>query len=135
VRRPGVFQGLLAKLGITKSYVFVNTFLYSVYGSVKAKTKKDTRLIGYRNRWLDALTANGRIEAVLALGTAADEAWQLWKKTPKGKAFKGAYAPVMHPTYPEAFRRMTRPTRRSNEEAFEKLERRLAAASDSNHTP
>ena len=96
-------QGLLAKLGITKSYVFVNTFLYSVYGSVKTKTKKDTRLIDYRNRWLDALTASGRIEAVLALGTAADEAWQLWKKTPKGKAFKKAYAPVMHPTYPESF--------------------------------
>ena len=36
-------QGLLAKLGITRSYVFVNTFLYSVYGSVKAKTRKDPR--------------------------------------------------------------------------------------------
>ena len=96
-------QGLLAKLGITKSYVFVNTFLYSVYGSVKAKTKKDTRLIDYRNRWLDALISNGQVEAVLALGSAADEAWQLWKKTPQGEAFKGAYAPVMHPTYPESF--------------------------------
>src|SRR6476620_12118752 len=26
-------QGLLAKLGITRSYVFINTYLYSVYGS------------------------------------------------------------------------------------------------------
>src|SRR4051795_2183395 len=25
-------QGFLAKLGITRSYVFINTFLYSVYG-------------------------------------------------------------------------------------------------------
>ena len=32
-------QGLLAKLGITHSYVFINTFLYSVYGSVKAGTR------------------------------------------------------------------------------------------------
>ena len=40
---------------------------------------------------------------MLALGTTADEAWQLWKETPKGKAFKSAYAPVMHPTYPESF--------------------------------
>src|SRR5512147_792397 len=30
-------QGLLARLGITRSYVIVNTFLYSVYGSVTAK--------------------------------------------------------------------------------------------------
>src|SRR2546430_6938679 len=48
-------QGLLGKLGITRSYVIVNTFLYSVYGSVKAPTRRDARLIGYRNRWLDAL--------------------------------------------------------------------------------
>ena len=46
-------QGFLAKLGITHSYVFINTFLYSVYGSVKAKTRKDPNLIDYRNRWFD----------------------------------------------------------------------------------
>ena len=34
-------QGFLAKLGITRSYVFINTYLYSVYGSVKAKTRKE----------------------------------------------------------------------------------------------
>src|SRR5512134_587996 len=45
-------QGFLAKLGITRSYVFINAYLYSVYGSVKAKTRKDPRLIAYRNRWL-----------------------------------------------------------------------------------
>lgn len=98
-------QGLLAKLGITKSYVFINTFLYSVYGSVKAETMKDKRLVEYRNRWLDDLLFKGRVEVVLALGSAADEAWQLWRDTPKGKTFKGAYAAVTHPTYPESFSR------------------------------
>ncbi len=96
-------QGLLSKLGITKSYVFVNAFLYSVYGSVKAKTRKDMRLINYRNRWMDALISEERVEAVLTLGSSADEAWQLWKDTPNGMAFRGAYAPVIHPTYPESF--------------------------------
>jgi len=38
-------QGFLMKLGIIKSYVVVNTFLYSVYGSVKAKTRRDPRLV------------------------------------------------------------------------------------------
>jgi uracil-DNA glycosylase len=63
-------QGFWAKLGITHSYVAVNTFLYSVYGSVKAKTRKDPDLIEYRNRWLKALLAGGKIEAVVALGQA-----------------------------------------------------------------
>ena len=34
-------QGLLAKLGVTRSYVFINTYLYSVYGSVKTATSHD----------------------------------------------------------------------------------------------
>jgi len=32
-------QGLLAKLGITRSYVCINTWLYSVYGEVKSVTQ------------------------------------------------------------------------------------------------
>jgi len=42
-------QGFLAKLGITTSYVLINTFLYSVYGSVKAATRKNPALVAYRN--------------------------------------------------------------------------------------
>jgi len=95
-------QGFLAKLGVTRSYVLVNTFLYSVYGSVKASTRKAPRLVAYRNRWLDALLVGRKIEAVLALGTAADEAWQLWKATSPGQAFPVAYAAVTHPTQPES---------------------------------
>jgi len=95
-------QGLLGKLGITASYVIINTFLYSVYGSVKAATAKDARLIGYRNSWLDALLIGQKVEAVIALGMAADAAWQAWKQTPSGKTFNVAYAPVTHPTEPES---------------------------------
>ena len=95
-------QGLLGKLGVTQSYVFINAYLYSVYGSVKAKTRKDPELIAYRNRWLNALLVGGHIEAVLALGTAADEAWQFWKATPVAQSLKVAYAAVTHPTQPES---------------------------------
>lgn len=95
-------QGLLAKLGIVRSYVYVNAYLYSVYGSVKAKTKRDVRLVGYRNRWLDALLVGSQVEAVLALGQAADEAWQAWKATPAGQAANLGYAAVSHPTQPES---------------------------------
>jgi len=95
-------QGLLAKLGITNSYVLVNTFLYSVYGNVKASTRRDPRLIAYRNRWLDALLVGTQVEAVLSLGTTADEAWQLWKATPAGATSSIGHAAVTHPTQPES---------------------------------
>jgi len=95
-------QGFLAKVGVSASYVIVNTFLYSVFGSVKAATRRDPRLVGYRNRWLDALLIGKRVEGVLALGHAADEAWQMWKATPAGAALDVAYAGVTHPTQPES---------------------------------
>jgi hypothetical protein len=95
-------QGFLAKLGVTASYVIVNTFLYSVFGSVKAATRRDPRLVGYRNRWLDALLVGKRVEGVLALGDAADEAWHAWKATPAGAAADVAFAKITHPTQPES---------------------------------
>jgi hypothetical protein len=95
-------QGLLAKLGMTTSYVFINTFLYSVFGTVKANTRKDPRLIAYRNLWLDALLVGQQVEAVISLGTVANEAWDFWKATPAGKASTVVHAAVTHPTQPES---------------------------------
>lgn len=95
-------QGLLARLGITRSHVFINTFLYSVYGSVKAKTRRDARLVAYRNRWFDALLASGQIEAVIALGQAADEAWQFWTAAQPVPPAAIPFAAVTHPTQPES---------------------------------
>ncbi len=80
-------QGLLAKLGVTQSYVIINTFLYSVYGSINATAAKNAALIAYRNSWLDAVTKGKKIEAVIALGGAADSAWKTWTKTTTGKTF------------------------------------------------
>src|SRR6476659_2967247 len=48
-------QGFLAKLGIKTHYTIINTYLYSVYGSVKAATRRNASLVGYRNRWIKAL--------------------------------------------------------------------------------
>ena len=95
-------QGLLAKLGITRSYVFVNAYLYSVYGSVRANTRRNPALVGYRHRWLNALLVGTQVEAVIALGTAADESWQMWMATPNGQATRLACAAVTHPTQPES---------------------------------
>jgi uracil-DNA glycosylase len=94
-------QGLLAKLGVTRSYVFINCYLYSVYGSVKAKTRRNPKLIEYRNRWFEALLRGGQVEAVVALGQAADDAWRVWVASAV-QPLNVAYAAVPHPTQPES---------------------------------
>ena len=95
-------QGFLGKLGITTSYVLINTFLYSVYGSVKAAIRRNEALVAYRNRWIDAIFAGNHIEAVVTLGTLADEAWQLWTQSASGQGNSTTRAAITHPTQPES---------------------------------
>jgi uracil-DNA glycosylase len=96
-------QGFLAKLGVTRSYVLVNTFLYSVFGqSGGQKHMKDAKIAAYRNRWLDALLVDSRVQAVVALGGLADDAWNAYVDTSSGTKVKSraTYVHVPHPTYP-----------------------------------
>ncbi len=96
-------QGLMAKLGFDRSYLLVNTFLYSVYGQRGgAQHKNDSGIVGYRNRWLDAILASNQIEAVLTLGQLANDAWQKWEQTAAGQAHSPASQQVIHPTEPES---------------------------------
>jgi hypothetical protein len=94
-------QGFLFKLGIDLSYVMVNTFLYSVYGTA-SKNAGATRIVTYRNKWIDAVFDHEPIEAVVALGGLADKAWQTWKATPAGQAVSPTYQHITHPTAPES---------------------------------
>jgi len=72
-------QGFVAKLGLTRSYVMVNTFVYSVFGQGGGNRHKNNAVItAYRNRWFDALLPQ-RVQGVVALGQLADAAWQAWK--------------------------------------------------------
>ncbi len=97
-------QGLLAKLGIDRSYAMVNTFLYSVRGQQGGEDHdRDMAIAAYRGRWLQALLAPGRIEAAIALGHLADGAWRDFVRT--GVVASAAtlpYAHVTHPTQPES---------------------------------
>jgi hypothetical protein len=93
-------QGFLAKLGVERSYTFINTFLYSVYGQGGGtKHKNDAALVTYRNQWLKAILDTQPIEAVIALGDLAADAWSKWKAS-------GGDAPpeinIWHPTRPES---------------------------------
>jgi uracil DNA glycosylase superfamily protein len=91
-------QGFLFKLGIDRSYVMVNTFLYSVYGPA-SKNAEATRIATYRGKWLDAIFDHEPIEAVVALGTLADKAWQKWSAA---RSPSVAYQRITHPTAPES---------------------------------
>ena len=74
-------QGFLAKLGIDRSYVMLNAFLYSVYNQNSASNHiNDPAIADYRNRWFSALIASGSLEAVVSFGSLADTAWREFKK-------------------------------------------------------
>ena len=104
-------QGFLAKLGFDRSYVMVNTFLYSVYGQAGGERHQgDPGIAEYRNRWLDALVAGNQLEAVIALGSLANGAWKLWTSTAAGASFKGAFVHITHPTQPEGASKGNRQT-------------------------
>ena len=98
------FQGFMAKCGIDTSYIMINTFLYSVYGQTGGdKHASDANIAAYREKWIAALLAANQIEAVVALGSLADKAWQHWLKSPAGKAAPAvAYQHIKHPTWPES---------------------------------
>jgi hypothetical protein len=96
-------QGLLAKLGVRRSYVMVNTFLYSVYGQGGGnRHDDDEKIAAYRNAWLDALLVGTGVTAVISLGQLADTAYQAWAKTQPATAARLHHAPLRHPTYPES---------------------------------
>ena len=94
-------QGFVRKLGYTKHYVMVNTYLYGIYNQkVAFQHANDPGIADYRHKWFDAILAPGKIEAVVAFGSQAHTAWQTYLATPSGQAISVAYAHVMHPTAP-----------------------------------
>ena len=63
-------QGLLARLGIDRSYVFVNTFLYSVFGGAGSKYVDDVGVVAYKVK--EHLTVDGQ---PLTLEAADSSTW------------------------------------------------------------
>jgi Uracil DNA glycosylase superfamily len=96
-------QGLLTRLGIERSYVLVNTYLYPVFGQRRGERHIDDEgITAYRNRWLDAVVDDQPIEAIITLGHLAHTAYQRWRTTPTGAANTARYGNVIHPTYPDS---------------------------------
>jgi len=73
-------QGFLSKAGLTRSYVIINAFTFSVFGQFDRELREiseDPEMVAYRNALFD-LAANGNLEAVVAFGRAAHHAVDQW---------------------------------------------------------
>jgi hypothetical protein len=97
-------QGFLKKIGITKSYVMLNTFAFSVLNQGGGEhNKNNAAIVAYRNRWFDAVFAPGKLQAVVAFGALAHHAWDQWRSTPNAELHQAvAFQAVRHPTSPES---------------------------------
>jgi hypothetical protein len=95
-------QGFVGKLGQTRSYVMINTFLFSVYGQAGGAAHiRSEAITAYRNRWFKAVLDTNPIEVVVAFGGLADKAWTAWLRSPDaaGRPLL-PYQHVPHPTSP-----------------------------------
>lgn len=74
-------QGLLRKTGIVQAYVMANTFLFGVrhtFDKALRAIALQPNILSFRNSILDKIARSNRIEAVIAMGEAAQLAMQHW---------------------------------------------------------
>jgi uracil-DNA glycosylase len=84
-------QHLLNHLGITRSYLFLNTFVYPINGQYTGgfpKLAQDPRspIAKHRARILDLATATHDLRLVIAVGRAAKESCATWIRSKGGSA-------------------------------------------------
>ena len=92
-------QGLLAKLGLTRSYIMVNASLYCIFGQFDPELQAFMDLPAvtqWRNQLLTAL-AGPTLQVILAMGQAAQHVTDTW---PGAASFSsgGRLFKLLHPT-------------------------------------
>jgi uracil-DNA glycosylase len=92
-------QGFLGKLGITRSYIMVNSVLYSIYGQFDQTMRAfmDRPAISTWSHALLGAVTNPGTEAILAFGQAARHALETWPGAAVFEA-RGRVFYLMHPT-------------------------------------
>jgi uracil-DNA glycosylase len=80
----GRMQHFLHHLGITRSYLFLNTFLYPIFGQYSGDDIRrlaqhpESPIVQQRHRVLDYILARNDLQLVIAVGTAAKETAASW---------------------------------------------------------
>lgn len=88
-------QGLLAKLGLTHSYLCLNAWAYALHpsdASAEMKKLKEVPQLKWRNHLYDEATGP-KLQAIVAFGGMAQEALSLWSGRPSVKVCE-----VPHPS-------------------------------------
>ena len=78
-------QRLLNKLGITRSYLMLNTFLFGIKGQMDAQMNAialEPTIRDYRNGLFDKVIAENPIQALISFGNGADLAVNNWPARP-----------------------------------------------------
>jgi uracil-DNA glycosylase len=92
-------QGLLAKLGLTRSYLCLNAWAYALHPS-RARAERarldEPAQLAWRNELFDAAIGPD-LQAIIAFGRVAQEAVALWSGRPDAKLCE-----VPHPTSHDA---------------------------------
>lgn len=75
-------QGFVAKLGLTRSYAMVNAFAVAMKPSQKTKglnaLKTNAALRAARHALYDSFLSSGSLQAIVAFGDVAHQAYDLW---------------------------------------------------------
>jgi hypothetical protein len=89
-------QGFLRRLGITRDYLMVNTFLYPIYGQFSdVRELSHSQLIRrFREALFVRIAQHNPLQAILAVGAAGVDAVERWPDRPD--------IPVCHITHPSA---------------------------------
>jgi uracil-DNA glycosylase len=87
-------QHLLNHLGITRSYLFLNTFVYPIFGQYFDDQRvlaqhADSPIKLHRNRIFDYAASRNHLELAIAVGTAAKESLATWVRSRGGSADPG----------------------------------------------
>ena len=83
-------QHFLNQIGITQSYLFLNTFVYSIYGQYSGdkirRLAQDpaSPICQHRHELLDYLAARNDLQLVIAVGNAAKESVRTWLESRGG---------------------------------------------------
>jgi uracil-DNA glycosylase len=88
-------QHFLAHLGITRSYLFLNTFVYPIFGQYDDELRPLAQglaslIVLHRHAVLDYLVERNDLRLVVAVGTAAKETVVTWVKAHGGSCGQGA---------------------------------------------
>lgn len=90
-------QRILQKLGITRSYLMINTFLFSVFGQFDTELRNisnEASIENYRHAYLDRIIDQNSIEAIIAFGVGGRHACERWSNSTQ--------VPIFNATHPAA---------------------------------